>query len=102
VVANGTTDIADASTGSTINYILWMLHTIAPSISPSVSSEDCHKAFLLTFHDFHMDSMLHGGMSILPVLHISATINRTVWHIQMCQPNAERLIKLSKMVKGMP
>jgi hypothetical protein len=63
---------------------------------------DCRSSVLHAIHDDIADDMTHGGTMPFPVLHVTEAVNRTLWHLRTCHPNPDRLIKLSKISKGMP
>jgi hypothetical protein len=87
-----TSDTAATDMDTAVHSIRQLLHTTTPLVSLSISPADYHRHFLLSFHDLLTDSMLHGGPAVLPVLHVSAAVNLTMWHIRTCRPYPDRLI----------
>jgi hypothetical protein len=63
---------------------------------------DCRFFVLHTINDAIADDIAHGGSTHFPILHVTDAVNRTLWHLPTCHPNPGRLIKLSKISKGMP
>jgi hypothetical protein len=63
---------------------------------------DCRSPVLHTIHDPIANDMTHRDSTPFPVLHVTDAVNRTLWHLRTCHPNPDRLIKISKISKGMP
>jgi hypothetical protein len=48
------------------------------------------------------DDLTHAGHDPSQVLHVSYAVNRTLWHLHTCHPNAKRLVLLSNILNVMP
>jgi hypothetical protein len=83
-----------------VHQVLCLIHSVARAFAPTPAT--CRDAILLVFCERLSDDWLHGGLPAAPVLHVSHTVNRTLWHMRTCHPNPDRLVLFSKINKGVP
>jgi hypothetical protein len=97
-----TAALASAPLSGDLDQAVHQVYQVCTRLAHHVSMVDCRPSVLHAIHDEIADDMTHGGTMPFPVLHVTDAVNQTLWHLRTCHPNPDRLIKLSKISKGMP
>jgi hypothetical protein len=97
-----TAALASAPLSGDLDQAMHQVYQVCTRLEHHVSMVDCRSSVLHAIHDDIANDMTHGGTMPFPVLHVTDAVNRTLWHLRTCHPNPDRLIKLSKISKGMP
>jgi hypothetical protein len=84
----------------TVHQILYLFHSRDPQFSPRQA--DCGSTLFTVFCETLSEYWNHASLPAAPVMHVSDSINRTLWHMRTFHPSPERLVLLFKISQGMP